>query len=138
MARELDTTQTTISDRLKELREKGIVKRGKRTRAQYYEVNSEGLLNLFCEIWDLDQDEVPESFEAFLMDWVKVYDKGDSSIRRMLREDFAEAINEYRRDNNDQLPDQLEFLETVDRMKGYINVKAYLDKAIEQNFQSGE
>lgn len=125
-------SRTDASRILRTLHDMEVAEQGKRTRAQYYEVNPEGLLQLFCQIWGLDQEEVPEEFQGFLMDWVKIYDKGDSSIRRMLREDFAEALDEYRRDNNDELPDQLKFLEDVDRMKGYVNVKAYLDRILEK------
>lgn len=122
--------RTDASTILQTLYRMDVIQQGKRTRAQYYEVNPEGLEQLFCSIWEIDQEDTQDKFQEFLLNWTQAYDKGDSSIRRMLREDFAEAINEYRRDNNDEYPEGLEFLDKIGKMKGYLPVKAYLDKAL--------
>lgn len=47
IADELDTTSQSVSKYLKVLRESKIIERGKRTQAQYYRINYEGMSNFW-------------------------------------------------------------------------------------------
>jgi len=52
----LDTSKQSVSNYLKSLRDLGFIKRGKRTRAQYYKIDYEGLYGYWLDFitWKLD------------------------------------------------------------------------------------
>lgn len=115
------------------LQDMGVLVQGKSTNAQYYVVSSEGLSDLFCDVWNVSPDLPPEKFPEFLHRYVYLYDKGDSSIRKMLREDFAEAAVSYRR-QNESWPEGLQFLDDIPGLEGFVPVQDYFERAVEDVF----
>jgi len=123
-----------ITRLIKVFQEENVLKEGKRIKAKYYVVDPEGLSILFCDIWNIKEEDLPEKeFQAFLMRYVELYDKGDSSIRKMLREDFAEAAVSYKR-QHEELPEGLEFLHNMPGLEGFIPVQDYFERAVEDVF----
>ncbi|MFB6215395.1 MAG: hypothetical protein ABEJ72_00265 [Candidatus Aenigmatarchaeota archaeon] len=132
IAEDLEKSVGAVGDTLDSLKYYGIVKETRRTKAQFYKVHYDGLVSVFEDVWDLES--TPEKFQDFLQRYVELYDKGDSSIRKMLREDFAEAAVSYKRKHG-SYPDSLTFLDEIPQLEGFIPVQDYFEKAVEQEFE---
>lgn len=118
ISKELGAHPNTISDIFKALRELNIVIRGKRTRAQYYEIDLEGLIGLCVSLLDkLTEDandilaehdyndlEKPEEypdkhlqkFEKFLKHYINNYLRfnEEGTIKSMVVEDLIHGLEE--------------------------------------------
>ncbi|MFB6295055.1 MAG: winged helix-turn-helix domain-containing protein [Candidatus Nanohaloarchaea archaeon] len=117
IAEELDVHASSVSDILKVMRDMGIVERGKRTKAQYYEADPDGIYDLFEQLWEeqvekareqdagLDytppselDDGIREELKEFVLHYLKDYftmagplreeGGGDATIKEMLVDDF--------------------------------------------------
>ncbi|NMJ76587.1 hypothetical protein GLU01_00790 [Nanohaloarchaea archaeon] len=58
ISKELDSTQQTVSQIIQALLEKNLLKKGKRTQAQYYQINSEGYFDQFVVLHALELEEM--------------------------------------------------------------------------------
>lgn len=119
--READLSQGQVGDCLKILYETGLVKKGKRTRAQYYELDPEGLAGFLPELY-LNDFSVSSEFQGFLQRYVSLYVRfnRESTVQLMLRDDLVTSLLAYRQAGND-LPGYVEsFLESIgDEASGY-------------------
>ena len=131
IAEDLDKSIGTIGDTLDSLQHYGIIEETRRTKAQYYSVNLEGLVSVFEDVWDLDS--TPDEFQGFLEEYVAAYVgfEASSSIRDTLRDDFAEALLSYERDHS--LPEWLQNLRSdlSGELEAYRPKEDYLEKALD-------
>ena len=90
--RETDISQGQVGESIKTLLEADILKKGKRTKAQYYKINKEGLHNLFKETNNIERD-----FD-FVKELIYIYTRNyclkieDSNIQEMLTEEFKRGL----------------------------------------------
>jgi DNA-binding MarR family transcriptional regulator len=108
IAREMDMTQQQASEIVNKLSQAGVIKKGKRTRAQYYHVDGKGFVELFIDLWaekleenseastyleefqDRFSEELSENFPELLARYVGNYcaSNESSNIEKMLLDDF--------------------------------------------------
>lgn len=67
ISEKIDSHPSTISDIIKTLREEGIVQRGEREKAQYYELNFNGFVDFIYNFWQGKLDEA-KNLPATFMD----------------------------------------------------------------------
>ncbi|MFB6199601.1 MAG: winged helix-turn-helix domain-containing protein [Candidatus Nanohaloarchaea archaeon] len=127
----LDLSPGTVGDSLNSLEEHGVIEKGEQGRSQPYEYSLEGLVSVFEDVWDLDS--TPSEFEGFLEEYVSAYVgfEASSSIRGMLRDDFAEALLSYQRDHD--LPEWLQSLRSdlSGELEAYRPKEDYIEKALD-------
>lgn len=126
IAEKIDMKRPLASEIIGKLKEVGVLKKGKRTRAQYYKVNKKGLAELFGKEWDryikeenieelenisenLDQEtlnKLPRLIYFYSGHHCKMIE--DSSIREMLTHNFYSDLEEFVLFRNNIDPDILE------------------------------
>lgn len=114
IARELDIKQQSASEIISRLNERGILQKGKRTRAQYYELDRKGLSDTFVALWAENIEEGTEQYKALkkmeknqeapivprdhlrmlLTLYVYYYtdSESESTIKKMLVDDFYDEL----------------------------------------------
>lgn len=146
IAEELGSSSTSISNVIKQLRELGLIERGKRTKAQYYEFSEGGLISFIKNFWsnkyetlmkdggiyiggEDDEDMAPEEYlddleplsksiyENYIDGYLTKYE--NSTIKSMIYDDFqAELQNMVRLvKNTDEAP--------VDEDQAYLRSEIY-------------
>ena len=127
----LDLSPGTVGDSLNSLEEHGVIEKGEQGRSQPYEYSIEGIVSVFEDVWELDS--TPTEFQDFLQEYVSAYVgfEASSSIRGMLRDDFAEALLSYERDND--VPEWLQNLRSdlSGELEAYRPKEDYIEKALE-------
>lgn len=79
IAEDLDVDRSLVSEILGKLEEMGVLKEGKRTQAQYYEVDIDGLYAILLDVW---VQRLEEDAENYLDD-----------IKKDMRKDYKESGN---------------------------------------------
>ncbi|MFB6199778.1 MAG: hypothetical protein ABEJ83_02780 [Candidatus Nanohaloarchaea archaeon] len=106
-----------VSRVISKLQDIGLVKKGERTRAQYYELRRKGLTELFCEIWNIES-QPPEKIDEFLEKYLKEYENTEGTIETLLRRDFANALQDFlehtEKENYEELISFFQEIEGID------------------------
>lgn len=112
VARKLDIKQQSASEIINKLHEVGLLEKGKRTKAQYYKLNKNGLVKSFLGLWesqvvsDIKRSVLEDLVEmqedsidySDLMVLLKLYtehythNEENSNIEKMLVDDFFEEL----------------------------------------------
>lgn len=135
IARNIETTQQVVSEIIKILREDfQVLEKGKRTQAQYYEINYDGFYTFFLDVLSdalleketeeleseledeanfreiLQDNSLQSNLKPFLKEYVRHYLRlrETSTLQEMLFDDFFEGLRSI--DNSD-IP---EWLKTLD------------------------
>ncbi|MFP4046095.1 MAG: hypothetical protein ACLFS3_03485 [Candidatus Aenigmatarchaeota archaeon] len=136
IAEKVDSHPSSISDILKNFREVGLVKRGKRTKAQFYELKLSGIYDFFIastlsrlkesseiirnsNFFDVDVDDRIEAVKELkdnekLEEFTKEYVHGylglikESTIEKMFFEDLITGLFYLNNDYPDFVPEELE------------------------------
>ncbi|MFB6159213.1 MAG: winged helix-turn-helix domain-containing protein [Candidatus Nanohalobium sp.] len=112
IGQQIESNQQNVSEIIKVLKEVDLIQKGKRTRAQYYVLDQEGLVNIFLAQWESKVQEetleyqvleelveeivIPqEKLKLFLSFYVQSYcsNQETSNIRKMLIEDFFKDLD---------------------------------------------
>lgn len=111
IAKETDIDRSMASEIVNRFRDKGLLQEGKRTRAQYYEVDYEAFFSVFIDILEdkvdssesfrkiQEDDEISSEVQTFVEKYVQLYLEkvSDSNIQKMLYDDFFKGLkNNYR------------------------------------------
>lgn len=115
---------------INKLEEIGLVKKGERTRAQYYKLRREGLTSLFFEMWNLEQ-QTPRDLGHLLEEYLKNYENPDGTIKTLLKRDFANGLNNYLqiRERNSH-GDLIDFFQEIDGINKYETPSSAFEKAL--------
>jgi DNA-binding MarR family transcriptional regulator len=97
IARELDMKQQLASEIVNNLEKAGVITKGKRTRAQYYEIDPEGLNTLFWSILGEEiQKSSSQSLESCLQEIIQESSiKDESRLKETVREFFTKYLEFY-------------------------------------------
>lgn len=112
IAQELESNQQNISEIINNFREAGLIQKGKRTKAQYYILDNDGLLDIFISFWEeeIEKDSLQyqvlielleepiiekSNLRSLLVLYVRAYchHEESSTIKKMLVEDFLEDLD---------------------------------------------
>ena len=97
ISNKIGTTQQVVSEIIKILKDLGLIQKGKRTQAQYYEINLKGFVALFEEL--IQEEIIEESSEEELEVLESELDLFDEStnydIRKALDRDVSVLIQIY-------------------------------------------
>ena len=97
IAEEIDTTQQVVSEIISILKEMELVEKGKRTQAQYYEVNFDGFSDLFKQL--VEKNLLSEASES-QKEAIKDYLEGELESMEGIR--FIEEIEDVLYDDVDE------------------------------------
>ena len=97
IAEEIDTTQQVVSEIISILKEMELVEKGKRTQAQYYEVNFDGFSDLFKQL--VEENLLSEASES-QKEAIKDYLEGELESMEGIR--FIEEIEDVLYDDVDE------------------------------------
>ncbi|MBY6293876.1 DUF2250 domain-containing protein [Nanohaloarchaea archaeon H01] len=94
IAKELDASKTTISHIIKELRDLGMIERGKRTKAQYYKIDYEGLIDYWFEILMNYLRRVPldDVYSGIDKSMRELFEENEEEIRQLSQDYFRNAL----------------------------------------------
>lgn len=97
IAEELDKTQSSISRILSELKKKGIVQKGKRTKAQFYELDYDGLVDYWYSRLETSLEQegnfYREEFGADGYTSLSEFRDYEDEIKEFSKKYFQRAIN---------------------------------------------
>ncbi|NMJ92707.1 hypothetical protein GLT81_00425 [Nanohaloarchaea archaeon] len=121
-----------VSRVISKFEELGLVKKGKRTRAQYYELRSRGLTELLSQLWDFQSP--PNKTDSVLEKYLRNYKNPGSNLNGFLRRDFAYAVNELQSNEySDNLDEMMEMFKEIEEIKMYRNPSLSLKHALKEN-----
>lgn len=107
-----------VSRVINKFEEIGLVQKGERNRAQYYELRSEGLTQLFCEIWGFQN--ASEEVNILLERYLSNYENPEGTIDSLLRRDFAYAVKKILKDRDlENLEELIEYFKVIERQEDY-------------------
>lgn len=94
IADKLDASKTTISHIIKELRDLGMIERGKRTKAQYYKIDYQGLTDYwFVALMDyLEEVPLDDVYPHMDMSIREIFEENEEELKQFSQEYFKNAL----------------------------------------------
>jgi predicted transcriptional regulator len=94
ISNELGASKTTISHIIKELRDLEAIKRGKRTKAQYYKIDYQGLTDYwFATLMDyLRQAPLDDVYPSMDKSMKEIFEEDEEEIRQLSQDYFRNAL----------------------------------------------
>ncbi|MFB6200135.1 MAG: hypothetical protein ABEJ83_04600, partial [Candidatus Nanohaloarchaea archaeon] len=131
LVEDLEMSKSQIRDVIRSLEKEGLIKKEQMENSRRKELKlDKSLVSVFEDIWDLNS--TPDEFQSFLEEYVSAYVgfEASSSIKDMLRDDFAEALLSYERNNS--LPEWLQNLRSdlSGELEAYRPKEDYVEKAL--------
>lgn len=93
ISEELNSSKSTISHLIRRLRDLKMIKRGKRTKAQYYKINYEGLAEFWIQ--ELEKYLEEDSLEEYLSkdkDVKQLFEENREQIKELTKKYFEKAL----------------------------------------------
>lgn len=116
-----------VSRVISRFEELGLIKKGKRSRAQYYQLRPRGLTQILCELWGIEFSS--KKTDQVLEKYLRNYESAGANINGFLKRDIGYAVDELNLDQQNEMIG----LKRIEGTNDYKNPSAALGEALNTN-----